>query len=64
MLKTLTKRKKQRRDEKIVTELNRLIAQPGAMQTACIDVVCEKFDLSRATVYKIIKVKSSHGKSL
>lgn len=59
MLKTRTTRNRERRDKKVLAELNRLIAQPGAMQTACIDAVGQKFGLSRATIYNIYKRSST-----
>ncbi|GAB3973720.1 hypothetical protein GCM10028806_28160 [Spirosoma terrae] len=54
-MKTPTKKRKQKRDQKIYAELLKLKALPGSMPTACELAVAKKYGVSRSTIYNIAK---------
>lgn len=64
MLKTPTNRKKQKRNEKIIADLKKLKEESGAMPTACIQAIQNKYGLSRSQIYTITNKMLNHGKSL
>jgi hypothetical protein len=58
-LKTSTRRQKQTRNKKLLGELNRLLAMPGAMATACEEKIAKRYGLDRSTIRRIRKQAST-----
>jgi hypothetical protein len=53
MTQTLTRHKKAKRNKRIYDDLQKLLSVPGAMPTACIQVIMKKYKVSESTVYRI-----------